>query len=234
MPPQTKLSVGFPFISTRWGPGEAFRGLRPWGLHSTKLLGPAQSPQGRWPTYAPSSPLSKSTRTPGLRAPPGCVRARPQTADCSTKGPLCARSAPSPLAGLPDRHWSRVVASAPQGCRGRLGGGLAQKTNPAVSRFLQREPGQVGPGGSGATAGTNGLAGGAGHSPHRVTRPLAPLPPALLSQAGLSGRQLQWGRRCAVTRAALPPLKPEAWARVSVSLTRMAMVSRCGKGRAGA
>lgn len=52
---------------------------------------------------------------------------------------------------------------------------------------------------------------------------------------------LGWGKgsddgagRSAVTRASLATLKLEAWARVLVSLTWMAMVSRCRRGRVGA
>lgn len=184
--PQTTLSARFPFISTKWGPRRGVQGPETQVTLPDQACGSCRSRSaGGRPTHPPLPP----GRAPELRfpGPSRCVRARPQAPAGSTKSLLCARSAPSPLVGLPGPPWGRVVASAPQGCRGREGGELAQKTNPAVSRFLQRELGQVGRGGSGATEGTNRLPGGAGDSPHAVTRPLAPLPPALLSRLGLAG-----------------------------------------------
>lgn len=63
-----------------------------------------------------------------------------------------------------------------------------------------------------------GLLGGAGDSPSQVIWPLAP-PPHFLPWAGLSGEQLpRCGPPAMSPEPVLPPLKPEAWAWVSVSL----------------
>lgn len=117
MPPQTKLSARFPFHPQKVG-AEDF---------PDQACGPCPKPQDRWLAYAPSPPLSQSARTSGPCSPPGCVRARPQAPGSSTKGPLCAGSAPGPWPGCPAaaRAGSRCLRLGAAG--GASGAGWPRK-----------------------------------------------------------------------------------------------------------
>lgn len=119
------------------GPGEACR--VPW---ASRLFRPI-----RWaPLSAPCRRTGGPASLPPLRSPSehqDCAVPRPsRVCACPEAGAgplhkgLFVCSAPPASAFSPTAGRSGVAASAPRGCRGRLGGRLAQKTNPAVSRFL--------------------------------------------------------------------------------------------------
>jgi hypothetical protein len=145
---------------------------------------------------------------------------------------LCVPAA-SPHTRVPELR--EEVGSWGASLRGCRGGRLAQKTNPACrvscNVSLVRQGVHEGPRPS---WGRMGWGMGQGTTPRPVIRPSAAPPHVPFPALGLTGGSRNEAGRCAVTRALLAAPETRGLGAGVVSLTRIAMVSRCGRGMAGA
>ena len=180
-------------------------------------------------------PLSQSTRTARSRASPGvCVPGGRRWA--APQGPFVCPAPPPPTPQLfPDRGQEQGRGSRASGLQGAPRGQAGPENKSCGVAFpCNVNPAGWGLEGPGPPWGRSDWGWGGGQ-PLPGDLVFGPSASCLSSRAGLSGGQLRRSGLPALSpEPGLPPLKPEAWARVSVSLTQPAMVSRCGRERVGA